>query len=301
MKELNKVISIAKKLTDMPYNEFNLDNYLSILEKNNYKIIWTDTNLNQPIKLMSGEKEFDGTAGIVRTIRWKNKAKRTIYIVGKGILFDSGGYNLKGGRNGMSGMHGDKAGMIIALSIANYLQDNVVAYCPVTTNFLHNSKIVPGDIIKIGNKKVVVNNTDAEGRLILAEALSTLRPSKNDIVITIATLTGCCSYAVDKATGVFSPNDKLVNLYLKASEESLEYAWRLPLFDYFQKFYKKQPFKNSQDKISAGASEGAMFIKQWIDFPNRWIHLDIASSCTKDEKSNGVPIRSLINFIKKIQ
>ena len=113
-------------------------------------------------------------------------------------------------------MHGDKAGMVIALAVANYLKGNVVGYCPVTTNFIQNSKITPGDILKIGNKRVVVNNTDAEGRLILAEAISTLNVSKEDIIITVATLTGACEYAIDKATGVLSPSDKLAELFLTA-------------------------------------------------------------------------------------
>lgn len=295
MTKLNKVINTAKKLIDLPYNKFNLDNYFN--ELINY-FHWIDINYteeNQPIQLMSGNHK---NSGIVRT--YSKNEKRKIYIIGKGILFDSGGYNLKTGRNGAYGMHGDKAGAIIAFSVANYLKGNVVAYCPITTNFLHNSKLTPGDIIRIGNNRVNVNNTDAEGRLILAEAISTLNVSKSDIIITIATLTGCCEYAVDKATGVFGDNNKLVNTYLEASKEEKEYAWHLPMFDYMQKFYKKQPFKNAEDKIKAGASEGAMFIKQFVKYPENWIHLDIAGSAHKDNKSTGIPIKSLINFIRRL-
>lgn len=297
MEKLNKVIAIAKKLIDLPYNKFNLENYLEVLYKNklNPALLFTEENL--PIKLMSGNHDQSG----VLDINYDEKRKRNIYIVGKGILFDSGGLNLKTGRGGLCGMHGDKAGMIIALTVANYLKGNVVACCPVTTNFIQNSKITPGDIINIGNKKVVVNNTDAEGRLILAETISTLNASKNDIIITIATLTGACEYAIDKATGVLSPNDKLANLYLEASKEVKEYAWRLPMFDYMDKMYKKQPFKNAEDKIKAGTSEGAMFIKQFIQYPENWIHLDIASSAHKEYKATGIPIKSLIKFIERIK
>jgi leucyl aminopeptidase len=298
MNNLNKVISTAKKLINLPYNKFNLDNYQSILETNHFNLVFSDTDSSMPIKLMSG---LDETSGIIRTIGSSTKSNRNIYIVGKGILFDSGGYNLKTGRAGPYGMHGDKAGMIIALSVANYLRKNVIAYCPVTTNFLHSSKIIPGDILKIGNKTVEVNNKDAEGRLILAEAINNLNVSKNDIIITIATLTGCCEYAVDKATGVFGDNDSLINYYLEASKEEKEYAWRLPIFDYMQDFYKKQPIKNSVNKIIAGASEGAIFIKQFIKYPNNWIHLDIASSAEKGGKATGIPIKSLINFIRKVK
>jgi leucyl aminopeptidase len=299
MTKLEQMIKICKKLTDLPYNKFNLEIYFPILYKTFGELGFKNTDSNLPIKLMSGNHE---NAGIITYNQLVSPyRKKNIYIIGKGILFDSGGYNLKIGKDEVYGMHGDKAGMIIALSVANYLKENVIAYCPTTTNFIHNSKITPGDIIKIGDKKVNVNNTDAEGRLILAEAISTLNASKDDVIISLATLTGCCELAVDKATGVFGENDKLVNDYLEASKEEKELAWRLPLFDYMQKFYKKQPFKNAEDKIKAGASEGAMFIKQFVKYPNNWIHLDIAPSSHKDNKATGVPIKSLIKFIERIK
>jgi len=297
MDNLNKVIATAKKLIDMPYNQFNLDNYWDIIYKNFDNLNAIHTEENQPIKLMSGNHE---ESRIVECWEESNK-KGNIYIIGKGILFDSGGLNLKTGRGGPYGMHGDKAGAIIALSVANYLKGNVVAYCPITTNFIQNSQITPGDIIKIGKKKVVVNNTDAEGRLVLSEAIEELNASKSDIIITIATLTGACEYAIDKATGVLTPSDKLAELFLTASKEEKEYAWRLPMFDYMQKFYKKQPIKNAEDKIKAGTSEAAMFLKQFVPYPENWLHLDIAASSSKDGKATGIPIKSLVNFIKRIK
>ena len=300
MTKLDKVIAQAKKLINLPYNKFNLDNYLEVLyKKGNINPGFFTADNTLPVQLMSGNND---KAGFV-TINYENTElkKKRIVIIGKGILFDSGGYNLKTGRGGPYGMHGDKAGMIIALSVANYLRGNVVAYCPVTTNFLHTSKIIPGDIIKIGNKKVLVNNTDAEGRLILAEAISTLNVSKSDIIITIATLTGSCEYAIDKATGVLSVNQSLGEQYLNAADEVKEYAWRLPMFDYMQKFYKKQPIRNAEDKIKANTSEAAMFLRQFVKYPENWIHLDIASSALKDNRATGIPIKSLIEFIKRLQ
>jgi leucyl aminopeptidase len=299
MKKLNKIIATAKKLINMPYNRFSLNNYFPILYKTFGELGFKNTDDNLPIKLMSGNHANSGIVSYNQLI--SPYRKRNIYIMGKGILFDSGGLNLKTGRKGSYGMHEDKAGAIIALSVANYLKGNVTAYCPITTNFIQNSKITPGDIIKIGNKKVIVNDTDAEGRLILAEAISSLIISKSDTIITIATLTGACEYAIDKATGVLSPNDKLANLFLEASKEEKEYTWRLPMFDYMQKFYKKQPFKNAEDKIKAGTSEGAMFLKQFVPYPENWLHLDIASSSSKEGKATGIPIKSLINFIKRIR
>jgi leucyl aminopeptidase len=297
MNKLNKIIKTAKKLIDLPYNKFNLDNYLEVLFKNklNSLILFTEENL--PIKLMAGNHDQSGIADI----NYDEKRKKNVYIIGKGILFDSGGLNLK--IKNMYAMSDDKAGMIIALSIANYLKGNIVAYCPVTTNFIQTSKIIPGDIIKIGQKQVKITDTDAEGRLILAETISTLDVSKDDVIITIATLTGCCEYALGKkATAILTPNDKLAQLFIDASEEAKELAWRLPLWDYIKEdYFKKKQIKNHEEEIKADTIGAAVFLQQFVKYPDNWIHLDIASSAfNKEGKANGIPIKSIINFIKKL-
>jgi len=300
MNKLDKVISTAKKLIDLPYNKFNLENYYSVLLNNNIPVFTVETEQNQPIKLMSGNNFY---SRIVTTSNLHSniKTKKRIFIVGKGVLFDSGGLDLK--TRGMEDMSNDKAGMIISLTVANYLKGNVIAYCPVTTNFVQTSKITPGDEIKIGKKTVKVTNTDAEGRLILAEAITKINASKNDIIITLATLTGCVAYAIgDKATGVFSPNSDLMKKYAEASYEAGELAWGLPLWRHYQKaHYNKKVIQNSIKEIKDGATEGAMFIKQFIPFPENWVHLDIAYSSFTKDKANGTPIKSLINFIRRLQ
>jgi leucyl aminopeptidase len=299
MKKLDKVIVDAKKLIDLPYNKFNLENYFSVLYDKGLNPITVETKPNLPIKLMSGGNFY---SNIVTTRNLYPKKGKNIYVVGKGMLFDSGGYNLKTGRTGSYGMHDDKAGMIIAMSVSNYLGKNCVAYCPVTTNFLHNSKIIPGDEIDIGKKTVKVTNTDAEGRLVLAEAIASLNASKDDIIITIATLTGAVGYAIgDEATGVFSPSNSLLAKYSAASYEAKEVAWALPLWElYQQKYYNKKLIRNSVDEIKCGATEGALFVKQFVPNPNNWIHLDIAYSAFTQGKANGTPLRSLVKFINKL-
>ena len=299
---MKKYIKGYKQLVDMPYNQLNLDNYIEQIKKI-YKTetILLKTEENKPIKLMAGQHSQAGILHSLRIPLFHIPPKKKIWIVGKGILFDSGGYDLK---NDMVTMKTDMAGMACAIGVENYINSSqVIAWCPVSTNFLHNNQIIPGDQIKIGKKIVEVTNTDAEGRLILAEGLSNLdsRVKPNDIVITIATLTGCVGYAVGKkATGVFSPNDKLVKAYLQASEETKELAWRLPLWDYIQKKYNKKIIKNSDDKIDAGATEGAMFVKQFVKYPKNWIHLDIASACYNEDKSKatGEPFKTLVKFVK---
>jgi leucyl aminopeptidase len=297
---MKKTISIAKKLIDLPYNEFHINTYFPRLvkqfEKENFG--FRKTEGRGPIKLMS---DYNSNSGIVTYNQLVSPyRKRNIYLIGKGILFDSGGLDLK---RGMNDMTNDKAGAIIAIAVANYCKKNVVAYCPFATNFIQDSLITPGDKIKIGKKLVKITSTDAEGRLILAEALMSLNPKPNDIVITIATLTGACPYAVDtKATAVLSLNNKLAQKYIDASKEVKEYAWQLPMWDYADKFFQKKEIVNYDKRIKADTMGGALFLKQFVKYPTQWLHLDIATSAfSENGKANGVPIKSLINFIKKIQ
>jgi len=298
-KNLNYYIKVCKKLIDRPYNKFNLGNYRGIMASEYDTPVYSyPTKSDSPIKLMAGQHR---EAQIISTDYQFKHNKRRIILVGKGILFDSGGYNLK---PKMVNMKSDMAGMAVSFAVASYFkkQNDVIAFCPVATNFLDGNQIIPGDEIKIGNKIVKITNTDAEGRLILAEALSELKVKPTDIVITVATLTGVVGYAIgDKATGVFSPNKRLANKYLEASKKAKELAWELPLWDYLQKHFDKKKIKNVQ-KINPGASMGAMFLKQFVRYPQNWLHLDIAYSAwdKKKEKATGEPIKSLVQFIERI-
>jgi len=299
-KDLNIIIKNCKQLIDMPYNKLNLDNYEEkIAETYRIPLTFFGANKDYPTKLMSGQHKKAGIIGTYYTPELYSQYKRNIYLVGKGILFDAGGYDLK---KEMLDMKSDMAGMAIAFAVQSYLEKNVIAYCPVATNFIHNNQIIPGDYIKIGKKTIEITNTDAEGRLILAEALSTLNQKPNDIIITIATLTGACAYAIgEKATAFMTPTKEFTKKYKEASEKSGELAWRLPLWDYLQKEFNKKRIANST-KHKCGTIMGGMFIKQFIKYPNNWIHLDIASSAfnEKNRKATGVPIKSLVRFIKEI-
>ena len=161
MQKLARIIKNAKRLIDCPYNSLNLDNYQKKFSSAySIPIEFISTSQKEPIKLMSGQHK---NAGIIRSANAKSH-KRTIYLVGKGVLFDAGGYSIKTPAKYIVNMKTDMAGSAIAFAVASYLKGNVVAYCPMATNFLHNNQIIPGDIIPIGKKKVEIINTDAEGR-----------------------------------------------------------------------------------------------------------------------------------------
>jgi hypothetical protein len=151
MDKLKKMVSTTCKLINLPYNRFNLENCFRTLIDNGLNPVTIDTAKNLPIKLMSGDNFY---ARILTTNYSKNinSKKRRVFIVGKGILFDSGGLNLKDRH--MEDMINDKTGAIIALNVANYLRGNVIAFCPFTTNFIQNSLITPGDEIDIGKRQL---------------------------------------------------------------------------------------------------------------------------------------------------
>jgi len=295
-----QAVRYCKRLVNMPYNKFNLNNYKEKLSKAlKIKVNFQETKSTGPIKLMSGQHK---NAGIVSTSLAPAK-KRRIILVGKGILFDAGGYDIKPSGK-FSDMKIDMAGMASAFSVVSQVSsEDLIAYCPVSTNLVANSQILPGDEIKIGKKLVTISNTDAEGRLILAEALTNLTQTSKDIIISVATLTGAVGYAIgEKATGVFTFNDALYQKYKKSLDKAKELAWRLPLWEYLdKKHFRKKRIKNSV-KDKPGASVAALFLKQFIKYPNNWIHLDIAYSCwdKKKEKATGQPVKTLINFIRTL-
>ena len=295
-----RAVEYCKRLVNMPYNKLNLTNYKEKLSKLlKIKINFIESKSSGPIKLMSGQHK---NAGIIST-DYCTTQKRRVILIGKGILFDAGGYDIKPSGK-YANMKIDMAGMASAFSVASQLVNaNLAVYCPVSTNLVANSQILPGDEIKIGDKLVVISNTDAEGRLILAEALTSVPQTSKDIIITVATLTGTVGYAIgEKATGVFTLNDDLYQKYKRSSDKAKELIWRLPLWEYLdKKYFRKKRIKNSvEDK--PGASLAALFLKQFVKYPDNWIHLDIAYSCwdKKKERATGQPVRSLINFINTL-
>ena len=295
-----RAVEYCKRLVNMPYNKLNLANYKEKLAKLlKIKINFIESKSSGPIKLMSGQHK---NAGIIST-DYHATRKRRVILIGKGILFDAGGYDIKPSGK-YANMKIDMAGMASAFSVASqFVNTNLAVYCPVSTNLVANSQILPGDEIKIGDKLIVISNTDAEGRLILAEALTSVPQTSKDIIITVATLTGTVGYAIgEKATGVFTLNDDLYQKYKMSSDKAKELVWRLPLWEYLdKKYFRKKRIKNSvEDK--PGASLAALFLKQFVKYSDNWIHLDIAYSCwdKKKERATGQPVRSLINFINTL-
>lgn len=209
--------------------------------------------------------------------------KGTVCLVGKGVTFDTGGISIKPSK-GMEEMKYDKSGAITVIATMGLLSDlklplHVVGLAPAVENNLANDPQRPGDIIKMYNGKTVeVMNTDAEGRLILADALSYCQQFKPAAIIDIATLTGMCHHTFgDKTCGILGTSQKFIDAIRAAGEKVGERCWQLPLWDEYGECIKSHhsDLKNVGDGY-AGTITAAMFLKAFVPEKTAWAHLDIA-------------------------
>ncbi|MBU0592009.1 leucyl aminopeptidase [Candidatus Micrarchaeota archaeon] len=204
-------------------------------------------------------------------------------IVGKGITFDSGGISIKPS-NGMHEMKYDKTGAINVLGIMKAVSElglniRVIGLAPLCENTPSGSAQKPGDVITIRNGKTVeVLNTDAEGRLILADALSLAVEEKPKAIIDMATLTGAIVVCLGRhAAGLFSNDDKLAKVIEDAGIATHERVWRLPVWPEYSEMMKSDiaDLKNISEQHEAGSITAAAFLKEFVgEVP--WAHLDIA-------------------------
>ncbi len=214
------------------------------------------------------------------------KNEKPIVLVGKGVCFDSGGMNLKPSQ-GLNHMHYDMAGggaVIGALwALSNMgAKKNVVCIVPLVENMLSSSAQHTDDVWKsMSGKTVEIGNTDAEGRLILADALWYAEENyQPKMLIDIATLTGVMRYVfADQYAGLFSNDDKLADALQKASDETQDKIWRLPLNAAYGEMLKSSvaDICNIGGNGAAGSATAAMFIQNFIKDGTPWAHLDIAS------------------------
>ena len=221
---------------------------------------------------------------VVMEYKGASSSKKPILLVGKAVTFDTGGISLKPGER-MDEMKFDKCGGCAVLGIMKAVSllgvhDNVVGIVPAVENMLGGGAYRPGDIVKLYNKKTAeILNTDAEGRLILADALAYGETRyKPRAIIDMATLTGACIVALGASTaGLISTSDKLVNSLERASAKTAERIWRLPINDDYMKMINSKiaDMKNMGIGRTAGAITAAAFLRNAVaDTP--WAHIDIA-------------------------
>ncbi|AKX34637.1 leucyl aminopeptidase [Spiroplasma litorale] len=234
------------------------------------------------------------------------KAKK-VALVGKGITFDSGGYNLKPS-NYLDDMKFDMSGAAITLSTVMALAKrkakcNVVAVGLFTDNRIGGNATLTESVIKSMNGMTVeINNTDAEGRLVLADGITyAVRNQKADRVITVATLTGAIVIALGKwFTGVFTKSDDFFNDFSNASDNSLEPIWRQPLIcDHLEamKCSKIADLTNSEPGREAGSSTAAAFLDSFAE-GKEYLHLDIAATADADHRGRAPMLKTMFELLK---
>lgn len=238
------------------------------------------------------------------------KATRTVAIVGKGITFDSGGLNIKVG-DGMAAMKDDMTGAGVVLATMKAVAQlkpnvNVLGLMPACENMPSGTATRPGDVVVgLSGKTVEINNTDAEGRLILADAVAFAEREGVDEIIDIATLTGGCVIALGRSmAGLFGTDQATVDKLIKAGTEGGEPLWQLPFYADYEEGLKSDvaDMKNTASR-EASAITGGLFIKMHVkDTP--YVHIDIAGPCSLENETpigpkggTGFGVATLVNYL----
>ncbi|KJH68388.1 leucyl aminopeptidase [Chromobacterium violaceum] len=237
----------------------------------------------------------------------KDKNDKPIVLVGKGITFDSGGISLKPGE-GMDEMKYDMCGAATVLgafraAVEMNLPLNVIAIVPTCENMPNGNAVKPGDIVtSMSGQTIEILNTDAEGRLILCDALTYAERFSPATVIDVATLTGACVIALGHiATGLYSNQDSLARELLAAGEEVADRAWHMPMWDEYQEMLKS-PFADMANigGRPGGSVTAACFLSRFAKAYD-WAHLDIAGTAWKGGKDKGAtarPVPLLVQFLQ---
>ena len=241
-------------------------------------------------------------------VRWQGAGKNDapVVLVGKGITFDTGGISIKGAAE-MDEMKYDMGGAASVLGTLRAVAElkakvNLIGIIPSCENMLSGRAVKPGDVVtSMSGQTIEILNTDAEGRLILCDALTYAERFKPAVVVDIATLTGACVVALGHhRSGLFSPDDALAAELLAAGEQALDPAWRMPLDEEYDEALKS----HYADMANVGARAGgaitaAMFLKRFTS-RLRWAHLDIAGTAWKSGAAKGAtgrPVPLLTHFV----
>ncbi|MEG0069672.1 leucyl aminopeptidase [Cetobacterium sp.] len=310
---------IAKKLVDLPANIINPESLskrsIELGKEYGFEVEVIDEKgaeeLGMNLLLAVGRASITKSKLIIMRYMGNSSSEEIIGLVGKGLTYDTGGLCTKS-PDSMFDMKTDMAGAasVIGAMCAiskNKLKKNVIAVIPACENAIDGNAYRPGDIIKSMNgKSVEIINTDAEGRLVLADAITYIvRNEKVTEIIDLATLTGAIMVALGTiTTGVFSTCDERYSCLEKASSEHGEKVWRMPLFDEYEELLKSTvaDVKHTGGRMG-GSITAAKFLQGFTEgLP--WIHMDIAGtsydSGVKWNKkgATGVGVKSLYTYIK---
>jgi leucyl aminopeptidase len=242
-------------------------------------------------------------------------AKKTLALVGKGVTFDSGGLNIKTGGS-MAGMKADMSGAAVVAATMITLarlktKSHVIGAIPIVENMPSGKATRPGDIVRsYAGKTIEIGNTDAEGRLILIDAMAyVVKKHKPQVMIDLATLTGACVVALgEKIAGVFTPDDELAEAIIASGNKSHERCWQMPLPEDYKELLKSDfaDLNNMASSRWGGAITAALFLSEFSG-DTRWAHIDIAGPAYLKKGDaycgpggTGFGVRLLCDLIEKL-
>jgi len=248
----------------------------------------------------------------VKTGKNKKSKVRKIALVGKGMTFDSGGISLKPSKS-MGEMKNDMAGASVVAgtlfaAAKSRLPVHLIGFIPAAENMPSGEAFKPGDIIKTASGKTIeIDDTDAEGRVILADALEFASQQKPNLIIDLATLTGACVVALGEfVAGLFTKNDMLAENLYKSGMKTFDRVWRLPMWDDYHKLNESSvaDVKNLGGRWG-GAISAAKFLENFVDKKISWAHLDIAGPSIHNDSRHytkkymtGFGVRLLFEYLK---
>ena len=253
---------------------------------------------------------------IIMEYKGGEKREKPIVLVGKGVTFDTGGINLKPSSS-LLGMNMDMSGgsaviHTLVLAAKMKIKKNVIGLIPSVENMASGKSYRPGDVIRsMSGATIEVLNTDAEGRVILADALTYAKKYNPEVVIDVATLTGAALVALgERASAIFTEDDKLAKNLEVVGEKTGDYVWRLPMWEEYENEIKGSlgDWTNIHNKDSryGGAIYGAIFLHQFIK-GLKWAHIDMAPRMVAMAGENlasgstGSPVRLLYKFIEEYE
>jgi leucyl aminopeptidase len=286
---------LARDLINTPAQDLRPTSYAAIIKK-------TVEAFSATCKIVDGEqliKEFPGVYAVGKAgeqqpclvdVTWGDPSHPKITLVGKGICFDSGGLDIKSAA-GMLTMKKDMGGSAIALAIARLVMAQKLPVrlrliLSLAENAISGNSFRPGDILTMRSGKTVeVGNTDAEGRLVLADALALASEEKPDYLIDFATLTGAARVAAGPdIPAFFSNNDELAKSLEHSADESLETVLRLPLYKPYLEFMQSDiaDLSNMSNQPWGGAITAAVFLQEFVGKDIPWAHFDVMAANTRD-------------------
>lgn len=323
--KIGLAVNQVRDLVNSPHNHINVDTFAEKAEQvcsaNKVKIKILDRKQLEKLKMGAllgvNQGSQHGAKLVLMEYLPLGGRQEPVVLVGKGVTFDTGGVNIKPSQ-GITEMHMDMAGGAAVLGVFMLLKEleikqNVVGVIPLTDNSVDATAQKPSDIVtSFSGKTIEIGNTDAEGRLILADAISyAIKEYKPSSIIDVATLTGACIVALgDQMAGMFGNNAKMKERLRNAAQETDEEVWELPIHDAHRRNIKSKFADLNNVDVSGsggGASTGAAFIENFVE-GHDWIHLDIAGPAMPKKHKDidfaggtGYGVRLLVEFLRSIK